>query len=148
VPEEKLDCIVRYTVVVADSDRRCMPTWIAFVPDAVQPLRFICVNEVEAVLCVALVVLMLPAITVIVPVGAICKDPHTFQSPAVREIDVAFATTPFVSATPVAEFETYSPTLPAAALLFVVVPMMPEVVLNVKLVPVTAPENVPPAVGM
>jgi hypothetical protein len=51
-------------------------------------------------------------------------NPVTSQSPAVREILVAFTLTVEVNATPEALLLTNSPSLPAAALLFVVVPTM------------------------
>lgn len=53
--------------------------------------------------------------------------PHTFQSPAVKEIVVMFLTTLFVRLTALPDnttLETNSPTLPAAALSLVVVPTM------------------------
>lgn len=67
---------------------------------------------------------------VVVPGLLVPILPHTSQSPAVRLIDVTLAATLVVSATgepsgTVAEMN--SPTLPALALLFVVVPTIPAV---------------------
>lgn len=82
--------------------------------------------------CVADVVLIDPcnALCVVVPLGMVPTEPHTSQSPAVREIDVTFIGVPDVidNGEPCdTVLETYSPTLPAFALLFVVVPTMPAV---------------------
>lgn len=69
--------------------------------------------------------------------------PKTSQSPAVRLMLVQFAGVAVVSATAVPVAVTYSPTLPAFALLFVVVPTIPAVWLGViVLLNVTAPLNV------
>jgi hypothetical protein len=62
--------------------------------------------------------------------GIVAPTAETSQSPAVSEIDVMFAAVAVVNATelPDETVETiYSPTLPAFALLFVVVPTMPAV---------------------
>lgn len=69
--------------------------------------------------------------------------PSTSQSPAVKEIDVTFAGAEFendiADASNTVE-DIVSPTIPAAALSFVVVPTIPPVLgLNAKLVPVAAP---------
>jgi hypothetical protein len=75
--------------------------------------------------------------------GTYSTVPETSQSPAVRLIDVILALTFVVSDTPLAEFGTYSPTLPALALLFVVVPTMPAVCDGVMVLEkATAPLNV------
>jgi hypothetical protein len=78
------------------------------------------------------------ACCVVVPAGLVATVPHTSQSPAVKEIDVTFAGVPEVNETAeptrIVE-EIYSPILPAFALLFVVVPTIPEVWLGV-IVPV------------
>ena len=69
--------------------------------------------------------------------------PDTSQSPAVKEMEVTFAATPVVKLGPppiTTKEKTISPTFPASALLFVVVPTIPPVVgLNVTLVAVAAP---------
>jgi hypothetical protein len=68
--------------------------------------------------------------------------PQTSQSPAVKEIEVISADTVEVNETAAPTstvLDISSPTLPAAASLFVVVPMMPEVLLNVMLVALAAP---------
>ena len=77
---------------------------------------------------------------VVPPAGVVDIPPATYQSPAVREIDVMFVITPLVMATPVTEEVITSPTLPASAESFVAVPNIPPVVgLNAKLVAVAAP---------
>lgn len=78
---------------------------------------------------VADVVLMPVSIpdTVVEPAGTNWIEPDISQSPAVREALVQFALVLFVSEVPLVEFVTYSPTLPALALLLVVVPTMPAV---------------------
>ena len=81
---------------------------------------------------VADVVLVQHTITLVtvVPAGFVQHEPHTSQSPAVRLIEVILAAVLFVRemAEPTSTVElTYSPTLPAFALLFVVVPTMPLV---------------------
>lgn len=107
---------------------------------------------------VAEVVLMPPCIrvTTVEPAGLAATVPHTSQSPAVNEIDVTLAGVPDVRATaePAATDElTNSPTLPAFALLFVVVPTMPFVCDGVKLpvadsvVKAPAAAAVPPIAG-
>jgi hypothetical protein len=71
-------------------------------------------------------------------------SPHTSQSPAVKEIDVILAATPDDKdmALPINNTElTNSPTLPDAALLLVVVPIIPEVEVKVKLVAEAAPST-------
>jgi hypothetical protein len=68
--------------------------------------------------------------------------PQTFQSPAVNEILVTFAAVFVDKDTPgdlATILSTSSPTLPAAALLFVVVPIIPEVELKLTLVALAAP---------
>jgi len=70
--------------------------------------------------------------------------PQTSQSPAVNEIDVISLLVLLVQLTALATAITlliYSPTLPAAALLFVVVPIIPEVELKVTLVALAAPNT-------
>src|SRR5262249_26792034 len=70
---------------------------------------------------------------------------NTSQSPGWRVIEVTGDQLPVVSAiaAPLATVAaTYSPTLPAAALLLVAVPTMPLVPVKPRL-----PERVPPAVG-
>jgi hypothetical protein len=70
------------------------------------------------------------------PAGLVMTFPETSQSPAVSEIDVMFAVTVVVSATaePAATVEEmYSPTLPACALSFVVVPTIPETEFGVNI---------------
>ena len=57
--------------------------------------------------------------------GANVHAPETSQSPGVKEIDAAFAVTPVVMATPVAEFLIGSPTLPGVTLLLVKFPTIP-----------------------
>src|SRR6202000_1953074 len=69
----------------------------------------------------------------VVPAGLNCTTPSTSQSPAVREILVMLVCVPLVIATERALDEIYSPTLPALALLLVVVPTIPFVWLGVKL---------------
>lgn len=72
------------------------------------------------------------------PVKAIF--PPISQSPGVKTIEVILVVVALArdTADPIkTDASINSPTLPAAALLFVVVPMMPEVVLGEKLVPVT-----------
>ena len=80
----------------------------------------------------ALVVLIQPAKELIVVVPAWSKQmfPRTSQSPAVRLMLVTLAAVPVVSDTALATstvLSISSPTLPAAALSFVVVPMIPDV---------------------
>lgn len=81
----------------------------------------------------------------VVPAGIYPTRPLTSQSPAVKEIDVIFVPVPLVSETGAPEPTVeaiYSPTLPAPAESFVVVPTMPPVVgLKVMLVAVAAPST-------
>lgn len=69
--------------------------------------------------------------------------PTTSQSPAVRLMLVMLVAVAFVREMPAGDDEMYSPTLPAFALLFVVVPTMPAVCEGViVLLNVIAPLNV------
>jgi hypothetical protein len=119
--------------VVADRDSLVVPTDMS-IPCPVGSVRGrkACPPEPGNVGRAADVVLMPPCsllTTVEAPVTT-PTFPQTSQSPAVSEILVTLAPTPVVSATadPVATLlETNSPTLPALALLFVVVPTMPAV---------------------
>lgn len=61
------------------------------------------------------------------------STPITSQSPAVKLMLVAFIVAPVDMEVPVVVLVTYSPTLPAFALLLVVVPTMPLVCEGVKL---------------
>lgn len=61
-----------------------------------------------------------------------CVLPTQSQSPAVKDTEVATADTLVVKDVPVVVLVMYSPTLPALALLFVVVPTMPLVCDGVK----------------
>jgi hypothetical protein len=83
-----------------------------------------------------------PKRTVAVEAGVNPTVPQTSQSPAVSEMDVMFEIAPVVKAIVLPEDVTYSPTLRAAAALFVVVPMIPDVELKVMLGVVTVPVNV------
>jgi hypothetical protein len=65
--------------------------------------------------------------TVVVPAGMKVKEALTSQSPAVREILVTLRGVAVVMLTPVPVAVTCSPTLPAAGLSFVTVPLMPMV---------------------
>lgn len=68
--------------------------------------------------------------TAVLVFGLKTTCPETSQSPAVRDMDVIFVSVAVVKAIGDAcatLAEMYSPTLPALALLFVVVPMMPSV---------------------
>lgn len=68
----------------------------------------------------------------VVPAGVNCKTPDTSQSPAVREMEVTLAGVAVVRDTEEVVALVNSPTLPALALLFVVVPTMPLVWEGVK----------------
>ncbi len=64
------------------------------------------------------------------PPRAQLTTPETSQSPAVKEMLPMFVPAPLVTATPEANgitFSTYSPPLPACALLLVFVPTIPAV---------------------
>lgn len=73
--------------------------------------------------------------------------PQTFQSPALNDIEVISCAEPDDTELGPTELFIYSPTLPAAALSFVVVPMMPEVVVNATLDVVIAGQAVAPSVS-
>jgi len=82
---------------------------------------------------VADVVEIPPKNTVTVDVAIIkLPVPQTSQSPALKLMEVMFAVAPVVKLLVEAttEIDKYSPTLRVAALLFVVVPMIPDVELN------------------
>lgn len=71
---------------------------------------------------------------VVVPAaGVVYTFAYTSQSPEVIDIDVIFLGTLAAIATPDTVLLKISPTLPAAALSFVVVPIIPDVELNVIL---------------
>lgn len=93
---------------------------------------------------VAEAVLIAPTIPVIVPEGLNATFPYTCQSPAVNVMLVIFAATFEVKATadPTKTVDDInSPTLPAAALLFVVVPIIPDVEVKLILVALADPKT-------
>lgn len=108
------------------------------------PGMMICEKKGDAA-CTALVVLMLVARNwITVPAaGFVTTLPHTSQSPAVRLMLVMFPFDPEVNDTAVPVAVTNSPTLPAFALLFVVVPTMPFVCEGVKLPVLLSVVNAP-----
>nr|WKF58849.1 hypothetical protein HUO10_003350 [Paraburkholderia busanensis] len=67
------------------------------------------------------------AVVTVEPAGVEITDPQTSQSPAVSEIEAMFVDVAVVKETADPDAVTYSPTLPAFALLFVVVPTTPAV---------------------
>ena len=72
----------------------------------------------------------------VAPLATYCTAPLTSQSPAVKDIEVTLALVTVVKAMAEPEatvLEIVSPTLPALALLLVVVPTIPEVWEGVKL---------------
>lgn len=91
---------------------------------------------------VADVVVIAPEIILTEPFGLTWTTPHTSQSPAVNEIEPKFVVTPDVKEIKLNSPLTNSPTLPAAALLLVVVPITPDVELNVMLGVVMVPVKV------
>jgi hypothetical protein len=119
----------RKTVVVEASEKRFLPLTNVGDEDAahVSPGKLKLLESGSA--GSAEEVLMPPAKKdgTVVPALANEMLPEQSQSPAVNETEVTVAATLLVSETPVAELLTNSPTLPALALLFVVVPTMPEV---------------------
>jgi hypothetical protein len=84
------------------------------------------------------VVLLLPENTIF---------PHTSQSPAVKLMLVIFMGVEFVRETPEPVAVMYSPTLPAFALSFVVVPTMPPVLCGVIALVNVSPATVVPNAG-
>lgn len=92
-----------------------------------------------------------PTVKTVVPPPLNPTFPHKSQSPAVRDIDVTslavILTRETAEATAIV-LVTNSPTLSAAALLLVVVPMIPEVLEKVKLVADAAPKTGVTKVGL
>lgn len=128
-----MNCATRKTVVVDARDRRVVPSG-ASIPCPVGRVNGKKYwppppGNVGSVAEVVLIAACSPATTVDPPV-TIPTLPQTSQSPAVSEIEVTLALALLVNATadPEGTFDdTNSPTLPAFALLFVVVPTMPAV---------------------
>jgi len=125
VPAENAWFATRKIVVVTASEKRCVGAINVYEAPVVYASAILFTKGAAAE--VAVVVLMLESklvVTLLVPENVML--PHTSQSPAVKLMLVILAAVEFVSETPDGtEDVMYSPTLPACALLFVVVPTMP-----------------------
>jgi hypothetical protein len=118
-------------------------TMLNIAPDT-YPISVKLPGVVESVAEIVFIVACKDATVVLLPPRKFASS-HTSQSPAVRDIDVILAGVTVVreTADPEAIVElTYSPTLPAVALLFVTVPTIPFVPLNEMLGAVSAPVSV------
>ena len=143
----KVACTTRNTVVVADNDNRvggALSDELApAAAEMLKPWRFVKEPVITAKAAEFVLRPVLIAEVVVDPAGTNSVSPQTSQSPAVSETLVAFAGVELLIEVPVVVFVRYSPTLPAFALLFVVVPTMPFVCEGVKLPVLLSVVNAP-----
>lgn len=145
---------IKYILVVLAKLNRLRPTGKKVkAPGAVTPINiYTKVPPAGAVGRVALTSFTIPdtRVVVVVTSGSVQTEPHTSQSPAVREMDVMSLKAPLVvEIAPAANtvLDTNSPTLPVAALLLVTVPMTSPVLENARLVAEAAPNMGVTSVG-
>lgn len=141
VPAKNVACALKYTVVVDATLTLKGGVAMAAAPITAVPSIY---ADIRAAFGNVAEVSEVQSYSIVKPFVPVIKTfPETSQSPAVSEIDVTFAAVAVVKLTADAcrtVLLITSPTLPAAALSLVVVPIIPEVELNVKLVADAAPK--------
>ncbi|WP_027798241.1 hypothetical protein [Paraburkholderia dilworthii] len=128
-PPEKVICATRYTVVVEERLNLVTPVLLTSFEPVVKVTEVLAIPPAGHVGVVAETVLMPEIIfTGAAPAPTLNRiEPNKSQSPAVRETEVALKFVAVVIDVPEVVFEIISPTLPAFALSFVVVPTIPAV---------------------